>query len=378
MAFQAVSPSEYPWYDYSKYSFSLGIAAGEGVYLSGHTASEYDPEAGRIVIRGGMAHQTKTAYAKIGAILEAAGKSYGDVARIVEYVRPEGIDRYSEAAGVRAETFKGHAPVINTVPVGALLRPEALIEIEVTVQDTTPKQAGGVFLATVQPVDDGGRVIGAGDVAAQTQAIFETAGKTLAALGLDFTHVVKTVDYVTPASLAEYKATADVRRAHLGPVYPAATGIIMPRLLHPDALIQCDFIAAREMPQAVNPGWQRYEKLTYSPGVKAGRSLYLSGQGAINPETGALEHGGDVVAQARYTYENILKVLSAAGGSVESMVKTIEYITPAALPRYREVGGLRSEQLAKPYPAATGLICDRLLRDDMQIEVDAFAVLEGS
>ncbi|MBT7666133.1 MAG: RidA family protein, partial [Rhodospirillaceae bacterium] len=288
MAFSAVTPEHYPWYDYSGYSFSLGIDSGDGVYLAGHTASEYDPDSGRIQIKGDMTAQARTAYAKIGAILEAAGRSYGDAVRIVEYVRPGGIERYGEAAAVREEIFGGHHPVVNTVPVKALLRPDALIEIEVTASAGGHMEggpAGTVFLPTIQPIDRNGDIIGAGDVAAQTEAIFETAGTMLTALGLDFSHVVKTLDYLTPAALADYRGTGAVRREFLGPVYPAAAGIIMPQLLHPDALIQYDFTAAREDPVAVNPGWGRYEKLTYSPGVLAGKKLFLSGQGAVNPDT---------------------------------------------------------------------------------------------
>ncbi len=382
MAHRAVTPEEYPWYDYSNYSFSLGIDAGEGVYLSGHTASEHDPDSGRIKIRGGMTDQARVAYAKIAAILEAAVRSLGDVVRVVEYVRPGGIERYGEAAAVREEVFGAHHPVVNTVPVGALLRPDALIEIEVTAGPVGAGPAansgptGVVFLPTVQAVDGQGDIVGAGDVAAQTEAIFKAAGKTLSALGLDFAHVVKTLDYFTPEALADYRDTGAVRRAFLGPVYPCAAGIIMPRLLHDDALIQYDFTAAREDPVAVNPGWKRYEKLTYSPGVRAGKRLFLSGQGAGNPETGVMEHVGDVAGQAEYTYGNIFKVIEAAGGGKENLVKTIEYITPDALPRYREVGALRAKQLAKPYPAATGLICDQLLRPEMLIEIDPFAILD--
>ena len=70
MVSTAVHPKQFPWFDYSSYSFSLGIDTGEGIYLSGHTASAYDEEAGRITIKGGMAEQARTAYAKIAAILE--------------------------------------------------------------------------------------------------------------------------------------------------------------------------------------------------------------------------------------------------------------------------------------------------------------------
>jgi len=372
MIFTAIKPARFPWFDYSRYSFSLGLSSPAGTYLSGHTASEYDPAARRIVVRGTMTEQVRTAYAKIGAILEAAGLGYRDVTRIVEYVRPEGIEHHAEAAAVRAQLFAGNRLTVNTVPVKSLLRPEALIEIEAT----AGSPAEVVYLPTVQPLDDQGNIIGAGDVVAQTHAIFERAGRMLAALGLGFDRVVKTLDYLTPAALAAYKGTGRVRKQYLGPVYPAAAGILMPRLLHPQALIQYDFIASREAPVAVNPGWTRYQKLTYSPAVRAGRLLFMSGQGSLDPATERVLFDGDVAAQAEYTYGNILKVLEAAGGGPRHLVKTIEYVTPAALARYREVAAVRAKLLHEPFPASTGLVCEALLRPEMLIEIDPFAILE--
>ena len=378
MSVTAIKPAQFPWFDYSRYSFSLGLKSGSAAYLSGHTGSEYDPASKRIVVRGGMTEQVRTAYAKIGAILETAGLGYGDVVRVVEYLRPEGIERYGEAAAVRAEVFGKHRPVVNTVPVKSLLRPEAFIEIEVTASAVSlPREgAGTVFLPTVQPIDDRGNIIGAGDVVAQTRAIFERAGRMLADLGLGFDRVVKTLDYITPAALASYKGTGRVRKEHLGPVYPGAAGILMPRLMHPEALIQYDFIATRDTPVAVNPGWTRYQKLTYSPAVRAGKLLFMSGQGSLDPATERVLFDGDVVAQAEYTYANVLNVLAAAGGGPQHLVKTIEYVTPAALARYRDVAGVRSKLLREPFPASTGLVCEALLRQEMQIEIDPFAILE--
>jgi enamine deaminase RidA (YjgF/YER057c/UK114 family) len=159
-------------------------------------------------------------------------------------------------------------------------------------------------------------------------------------------------------------------------VYPAAVGILMPRLLHPEALIQCNFIATRDSTVAVNPGWTRYQKLTYSPAVRAGRLLFMSGQGSLDPATDAIEHEGDVAAQAEYTYRNVIKVLEAAGGGPQNLVKTIEYVTPAALAGYREVAKVRDKLLSEPRPASTGLVCEGLLRPEMRIEIDPFAVLD--
>ena len=194
-------------------------------------------------------------------------------------------------------------------------------------------------------------------------------------LGLSLEQVVKTVEYISPDGLADYRRTGDVRRSFLGPVYPAAAGIVMPRLIHPEALIQYDFIASRDTPIAINPGWSRYEKLTYNPGVRAGDILFLAGQGSVNPETGDVEYRGDIGSQAEYIYNNILKVIKAAGGSTQNLVKTIEYVVPGALSAYRDVGIVRSQVLSEPFPASTGLICEALLRQDMLLEVDPLAVL---
>src|SRR5262249_49833359 len=198
--------------DYSRHPCWLGLQAATGTYLSGTTASEYDPAAKRIVVRGGMTDQARTAWAKIGAILESGGLRYADVTCVVEYVKPEGIERYAEAAAVRREVVGKHEPVLHAVPVKALLRPDAFIEIEVTASPSPgkPDTSGVVFLPTIQPVDDRGDIVGAGDIVAQTRSIFERAGKMLAALGLGFDRLVKTLDYITPAARATYKGTARV------------------------------------------------------------------------------------------------------------------------------------------------------------------------
>jgi len=373
----AIRPTAFPWFDYSRYTFSLGLDLGSDAYISGNSASEYDPSEKRMVVRGGLANQTRTAYAKIEAILEAGGYVANDVVRAVEYVTTRGIDSYREAEQVRLEVL-GDRPTVCTVCVNSLLRPDALIEIEVVARKG---HAGGktvdgiVYLPSCLPLDENGRIIGKGDLIAQVNAVYEWASRLLAGHGLSLSNVAKTVDYITPAAVADYKLTARVRRERFGPHYPGATGIIMARLKHPDAMIQVDFIASRYPLETVNPGWERYRKLTYSPAVKAGSVVFMSGQAALDPATEQAVHAGDVVAQAEYTYANILCVLEAAGGSAENLIKTVEYVTPAGLTRYRETAAVRSRLLREPYPASTGIVCEQLLRPEFLIEVDSLAVL---
>jgi enamine deaminase RidA (YjgF/YER057c/UK114 family) len=375
----AIRPERFPWFDYSRYTFSLGLDLGGAALLSGHSASEYDADGKRIVVRGGLADQTRTAFAKIEAILAAARFSLGDIVRLVEYVTTRGIAEYGEAERVRQEILGAARPAVNTVCVNGLLRPDALIEIEVVAakQPTAAATAvdGIVYLSSQLPVDDAGRLVGGGDAVAQTRAVYERAGRALRAADLGWDRVTKTLDYIVPAAMPSYRQTGQVRREHLGPVYPSAAGIVMERLVRADALIQVDFIASRNPPVAVNPGWERYEKLTYSPAVRAGNVVFLSGQAALDPATERAVAPGDIVAQAEYTYDNILTVLRAAGAGPESLVKTVEYVTREGLQRYRETAGVRSRLLREPYPASTGIVCDRLLRPEFLIEVDPLAII---
>jgi enamine deaminase RidA (YjgF/YER057c/UK114 family) len=376
-----VAPESFPWFDYSRYSFSLGVTRGNEIWLSGHSASEFDPGTGHIVVHGGMRAQATTAYAKIQHLLEASGSDFSHVVHVVENVTADGIADYAEAAAVREQLFVGYEPAVSTVIVRRLLRPAALIEIEVTAcregsTAETENAAGGVVnLPTLLPVDASGAVVSPGDLLGQTQFVYDRAAEMLGTLGLGMDHVVKTLDFTTPATRRDYAATSRVRKGLLGPVYPAAAGILMPRLFHRDVLIALEVTASRHVPVAVNPGWSRYDKLTYSPAVRAGSHLFLSGQGALNVETEEVVHEGDIVAQAEYIYGNILTVLRAGGAGPENLVRTVEYVTPEGLEAYRDVARVRERLLSTPYPASTGIVCEGLLRREFLLEVDPTAVL---
>lgn len=392
MSFRAIEPADFPWFDYSRYTFSLGLKHGAHAYLSGHSASEFDPDQGRIVVRPGMAAQVRTAYAKIERILQAAGLGLGDVVRLVENVTVDGIDHYDEVEQVRGEVFSDVQPAVSTVCVRSLLRPTAWVEIEVVagpadapVSVSSSGRAAWaparevsdvVYLSSCLPLDDDGNLVGEGDLVAQTQQVYRNVETRLEAVGLSAANVAKTVDFVARPALKQYKYTGAVRRDVLSPPYPASTGILMPRVAgHPGALIQVDVLASRHELEPINPGWDRYEKLTYTPALRGGDVLFLSGQAALDPETETAVHAGGVAAQAEYTYTNLLKVLETAGAGPEHLVKTVEYVTPAGLPRYREVAGVRQRLLRDPWPASTGIVCEDLLRPEFQIEVDALALL---
>lgn len=386
MTIAAIRPERFPWFRYEGYTFSLGLSENGDAWLSGHSASEYDPGERRIVVRGGMTEQTRTAYAKIGAILEAAGLSYADVTHVVENVTVPGLDCYVEAEAVRREVFGEHQPALTTVVVDRLLRPAALIEIEVRAArgGDTPLPGGlreahdgSVALPTVLPVDESGDVVYEGDFVGQYAYCLDRAEQLLRGAGLSLADAVATYDYSTPATRDVYRRSHRVRRERLGGkgVFPGAGGILMSRLHRPGVLVALDVTASRLPLRQVNPGWSRYGTLTYSPGVLAGKTLYMSGFAALEMDSQQALHPGDIVAQAEVTYTAVLEVLRAAGGGPEHLVSTIEYVCPDGLADYRGVAAVRQRLLREPWPASTGAVCAALLRPEFLLEVFPTAVL---
>ena len=69
-----VDPAKFPWLDLNRYTFCMGAENAGILYLSGQTASEYDPQQGRVVCKGDLLDQTRVIYEKLAVVLEAARK----------------------------------------------------------------------------------------------------------------------------------------------------------------------------------------------------------------------------------------------------------------------------------------------------------------
>ena len=63
----------------------------------------------------------------------------------------------------------------------------------------------------------------------------------------------------------------------------------------------------------------------YSQAVVAGNLIFTSGQIPLNPESGVLE-GNDIIEQTHRVCKNLDAVLTAAGGSLQSAVKTVCFL----------------------------------------------------
>lgn len=321
---QALRPADYPFSDYSRLTFSLGIVAGGSAWLSGSTAARFDEGAGRMVVEGDLVAQTRVVLEKTRITLAAGGLGLGEIVRMVQYVTPAALADMSRLAMLYGEVFSGSMPVVSTIVVKSLLRSTALIEIEAV----AGRGAGGdlEYLPAATGVD--------------LAAARVCATDALRARGLAWSDVVRMTELLTPAAAA----TAGVAQGGRG----AALRIVMPRVLA-NAGAQIDLIASR---------------------VREKRVLFLAAEG--DPAAGG------IVEQCREIYARIGKLLAEGGSGLDAVVKTTDFVTPAALAAYRQTAEVRREVFAAPYPAATGVICERLVQSDAQIAVEAIAVREAA
>ena len=109
----------------------------------------------------------------------------------------------------------------------------------------------------------------------------------------------------------------------------------------------------------------------YSQAVRAGDTVYLSGQIPLDPGTGLLVEG-DITAQARRSFENLKAVCEAAGGSLGDIVRLGLYLTD--LDSFAAVNAVMSEFFSAPYPARSTIEVSGLPRG-ARFEVDAVMVL---
>ncbi len=210
-----------------------------------------------------------------------------------------------------------------------------------------------------------------GDFVDQYRWCLTRTGELLAEHGLGLESLVLTTDFTTTATRADYPRCGRVRRELLHAPYPGAAGILVDTPSAPGSLVALESVAATGQRHPVNPGWARYETLTYLPGVLVGRHLFLSGFGALDPVSQQAVHAGDLVAQAEFVYDNISRVVAAAGGRDGDVVSLVEYYVPGTDPD--AVRALRSARF--PRAAVELRPCDALLRPEFLLEVVPEAVL---
>ena len=116
-------------------------------------------------------------------------------------------------------------------------------------------------------------------------------------------------------------------------------------------------IATDQAPKAIG---------TYSQAIRAGDTVYLSGQIGLNPETMQMTDG--IEAQINQVFLNLRAVAAAAGADLDATVKLNVYLTD--LGHFAKVNEIMAGYFVQPYPARAAVGVKELPRAAL-VEMDA-------
>ena len=120
-------------------------------------------------------------------------------------------------------------------------------------------------------------------------------------------------------------------------------------------------ISTADAPKAIGP---------YSPAVRAGQMVFISGQVPIDPATGNLIDG-DIAAQTRRGFDNLGALLKAAGLSYANVVRTPVFL--ADMNDFAAMNQTYATFFSEPYPARSTVQVSRLPKD-ARVEIDVIAI----
>ena len=124
---------------------------------------------------------------------------------------------------------------------------------------------------------------------------------------------------------------------------------------------QAQPVTASNLPSPVGP---------YSPGMRFGNLLFVSGQAGRDPATGTLA-GDSVEAQTEQVLKNIATILAAAGTSMQHVLRCgVFLVDMREFPRMNEV---YARAFGAHRPARTTVEVSGLPGDGLRVEIDAIA-----
>ncbi|APH73748.1 Rid family hydrolase [Aquibium oceanicum] len=310
MTRQTLQPEYFPYLDYRRFAFSLGVIADSGIWMSGCTAVRHEADTNKMVVDGGLVEQAEIVFDKIRLCLDPARKGLGDITRVVRYIRSDVLADVP-ALDALQRSLLGPSVVSTDIVVKRLLREHALLEVEAFV----PGVHGFQHLPSV------------------FGATGEDAERALGDVMRDGATVLRQTQFVAPGEKAPALTLPEGHAA-----------IICPCLSNGGEGVQIETTIAR-------------------PGPSNVVFLSVTGDPALD----------GIGAQCRDAYERLGRMLDAAGSSFDDVLKTTEFITPEALTSYRDTAQVRRDMFSEPFPAATGVVCEGLTRPGALIVVEVAA-----
>lgn len=124
------------------------------------------------------------------------------------------------------------------------------------------------------------------------------------------------------------------------------------------------------MIEPINPSGAAVPGIPLTPGIKAGDFVYVSGQVATDDQGKVVI--GDFAAEVNGAIDNVIKVVEAAGGSLDQIVKITAFLSNGA--SFATFNELYAKRLGSVPPARTTVVTG-FGNPDVRVELEAIAYL---
>ncbi len=388
--------------------YSQAVRCGNMLFVTGQVDLD---RALEITCPGDLEGQTRAAMNDLAGVLHAAGMSPSDLVQLRGfYVQDGTVDENSLAVliGKCLGILDGPGPVLTLVPLGGLMSPGVLFEIEAIAMrgqngEALPRTAAFhpdlpddgpafshairvgemLFTTGMTARDKAGHIASPGDLTAQSTLVVQQLDGLLRQLGADIHDTVKTNIFNAEPGNAEDWATPALTRASFYPdPGPAATGISVPSLWPDELMLKNDVIAMRGVDGArlsrshvwPDDHWDWPVHLPYRHGIRCGDLVFLGGQVPLNPDA-SVAHAGDPVAQTNMAMEYIRRVLAELGMDFGNVLRINTFYAGASDDAvWKPNLHARFAHFQQPGPATTGIPVPYLAYEDMGIEIDVVAM----
>ena len=117
-----------------------------------------------------------------------------------------------------------------------------------------------------------------------------------------------------------------------------------------------------------------YEAFHLAQAYRVDNVIYISGQAAINTD-GEVVGAGDFDRQAKQTFQNLETILQLGGSDLSKIIKVTIFITN--MKNFSKIIALRKKFFSPPYPADTIVEVSSLALPELEIEIEAIALVDG-
>ncbi len=363
--------------------YSLAIKAGGTIYVAGQLPTD---EKGALVA-GDITVQSKQVFDNLRGILQQAGSSLDQVVHAT--VMLQNAADFPALDALYRQQFKGDPPARTTV-IGTMVRPGALIEIQVTavpngaerkailpagwMKPTSPysyaiKSGDTLYLSGLVSRNGKDNSQVQGDIATQTKTLMDNAGEILKAAGMGYGDLV--TGHVALKDMKNFAPMNDVYRAYWEKDRPARVSC---EVSPPGTLdVEITFVAVKgSSPREVivparADGTPGQSGPNFSPAIRVGNRLFISG-GVGSTDTNA----GDMKAQTAETLTRFGPALKTAGFTYQDIVAADVYVTDVQ--KFNDMNDGYRPFFASDPPVRATLGVRRLAGESALVEIMVTAV----